>query len=147
MGAEPYWYFTKYRRNLNDALQELRDREFRAGRYNPVMPFVRFPVDPESPGPGAQHDSIQAAVKDAGADGTRSILDLMTVGDGPDFCVAAHLPDGELLDLYGTAQPTRAMIESNMPFSDDLERGHGVYIIVYKDGQPDEIFFGGYSFD
>jgi hypothetical protein len=28
-----------------------------------------------------------------------------------------------------------------------LERGQGVYIIVYKDDQPEEIFFAGYSFD
>lgn len=147
MGAEPYWYFTKYRRVVDDALQELRQREFKAGRYNPVTPFLRFPVDPDSPGPGAQHESIEEAMEDAAEDGTRSILDLMTVGEEADFCVAARVPDAELVRLYGTTRPTRAMIESNMPFSDDLERGHGVYIIAYKDDQPDEIFFAGYSFD
>ncbi len=34
-----------------------------------------------------------------------------------------------------------------MDFLEDVERGHGVYIILYANGQPDEIFFGGYSFD
>jgi hypothetical protein len=28
-----------------------------------------------------------------------------------------------------------------------LERGQGAYIIVYKDNEPMEIFFAGYSFD
>ena len=35
MGAHPYWYFVKYQSNLQKALDELRDREFKAGRYNP----------------------------------------------------------------------------------------------------------------
>jgi hypothetical protein len=147
MGAEPYWYFTKYQRDVDGALQKLRQREFAAGRYNPVTPFLRFPIDPGSSGPGAQHDSIEEAMEDAAEDGTRSILDLMSVGDEPNFCVAARMSDDELLSRYGTTQPTRAMIEADLPLDDDVERGHGVCIIVYKNGQPDEIFFGGYSFD
>jgi hypothetical protein len=49
--------------------------------------------------------------------------------------------------LYGTDQPTRAMIEANMDFLEDIERGHGVYITLYKNGHPDEILFAGFSFD
>ena len=39
------------------------------------------------------------------------------------------------------------MIEENNEFFEEIERGQGVYIIVYKDSQPSEIFFGGYSYD
>jgi hypothetical protein len=39
------------------------------------------------------------------------------------------------------------MIEQDMSFMEDLERGHCVYTLAYKDGKPDEIFFAGYSFD
>jgi hypothetical protein len=39
------------------------------------------------------------------------------------------------------------MIEENMDFFEDLDRGHGTSIVVFKDGQPDEIFFAGYSYD
>jgi hypothetical protein len=39
------------------------------------------------------------------------------------------------------------MVEQNMDFLDDIDRGHGVSIILYKDGKPDEIFFAGYSYD
>lgn len=147
MGAHPYFYFEKYTGDVEAALQTLREREFQAGRYNPVIRFLDFPPGPNSPSPGAQHDSIEEAMQDAAEDGTRSILDLMAVGEEPDFCVAARLPEHELLELYGTAQPTREMISSNLPFSDEMERGQGVYILVYKNGEPDEVFFAGYSFD
>jgi len=39
------------------------------------------------------------------------------------------------------------MIEQNMDFLDDIERGEGVYFIVYKEGNPSEIFFAGFSYD
>jgi hypothetical protein len=34
-----------------------------------------------------------------------------------------------------------------MDFFEELDRGHGIYIVLYKDGKPDELFFAGYSFD
>jgi hypothetical protein len=43
MGAHPYWYTVKYRPEVDAALEDLRQREFQAGRYNPVMPFIDFP--------------------------------------------------------------------------------------------------------
>ena len=49
MGGEPYWYFVPYQPNIQAALDALRAREFKAGRYNPVLPFQRFPVDADSP--------------------------------------------------------------------------------------------------
>ena len=147
MGGEPYWYFVKYKPDLDSVLQELRDREFLAGRYNPATPFLRFPVDPSQPGPGAQHDSIEEAMEDSDADGTRSILDIQSISDQSDFCVAAPLEDAELQALYGTTQPTHNMLETNMDFLEDIDRGHCKYALVYKDGHPDEVLFAGYSFD
>jgi len=34
-----------------------------------------------------------------------------------------------------------------MDFFEDLDRGHGASIVVFKDGEPDEICFAGYSYD
>jgi hypothetical protein len=144
MGGEPYWYFVKYKPDLDAVLQELREREFRAGRYNPAMPF---PLDPTRPAPGAQHASIREAFEDADADGTRSILDIQTIGEEPDFCVAVPLDDEQLESLYGTTTPTREQLEENMDYLEDIERGHCVYAIAHKNGQPDEVLFAGYSFD
>jgi hypothetical protein len=147
MGGHAYWYFVKYQSDLQKVLDELREREFQAGRYNPVMPFPDFPPGPDSPAPGAEHNTIEEALEDAAEDGSRSILDIQSIGEEPDFCVAAPLNEEVLQDLFGTTRPTRKMIEENMDFLEDVERGQAVYIVVYKDGKPEEVFFAGYSFD
>jgi hypothetical protein len=147
MGAHAYFYIVKYQPDLSRALQELREQEFRAGRYNPMMPLLSFPIGPSSPAPGPAHASIQQAIEASDADGTRSILDIQAIADEPDFCVAAPLPDAKLKSLYGTTQPGRQMVEQNMAFFEDIERGHCVYVILYNGGAPDEILFAGYSFD
>jgi hypothetical protein len=147
MGAEPYFYFVKYQNSLDKALQELRQREFQAGRYYPAVEYLEFPIDLQSHSPGAQHASIEEAFEDADADGTRSILDLDHISEEPEFGAVTPLAEDVLQDIYGTSQPTRAMIEHNMDFFEDLERGHGTSIVVFKNGKPDEIFFAGYSYD
>ena len=147
MGAEPYYYFVKYNPDIDAALQELREREFKAGRYNPVIHHLDFPIEPDAPSPGAQHDSIEEALEASNADGTRSILDLNHVSEEPDFCAVAPLRPEELDQLFGTKQPTHDMIEQCEELFENMDRGQGIYIVAYKDGQPDEIFFGGYSFD
>jgi hypothetical protein len=116
MGGSPYWYFVAYEKDVNNALQTLREREFEAGRYHPVLRFPAFPVTESSPRPGAQHRSIKAA------------WDVLE-------------------SLYATAKPTRQMVEQNMEFFNDIDRGECIYATVYKDGQPDELFFAGYSYD
>jgi hypothetical protein len=60
---------------------------------------------------------------------------------------AAPLDSETLQALYQTAQPTREQIEENMDFFEQIDRGEAIYIVVYKDGKPDELFFAGYSFD
>src|SRR5437867_3547075 len=110
MGASPYYYLVDYKPDIDEVLQELRMREFQAGRYNPVIPFPSFPVFADSFAPGAQNDSIEEALEASEEDGTRSILDIMRVADEPDFCCAAPLSDQELRSLFGTTKPTWAKI-------------------------------------
>jgi hypothetical protein len=147
MGGHPWFYFVPYQSDINSALQALRRREFQAGRYNPVMPMPQFPVEAGAAAPGARHASIEAAIEDADADGTRSILDMERVSDDPDYGLVAPLSDEDLVDLFGTSKPTREMIESNDDLFEAIERGQGVYIVAYRDEKPSEIFFAGYSFD
>src|SRR4051794_29749395 len=147
MGSEPYWYVVKYQPDLDAALQELRRREFMAGRYNPVMPHIEFPITPQSPAPGARHPSIAAALRASDADGTRSILDIDHISDIPDFSAACPLSDVTIQELYGTTRPTREQVEDDMAFLDDIERGEAVFSVLWKDGQPDEVMFAGYSCD
>src|ERR1041384_5337717 len=107
MGGEPYYYFVPYQQDISAALQALRRREFEAGGYNPAMPFPSryLPLGPESPAPGRQHDSIEEALEDSDADGTRSILDIERISDTPDFSVAPRLSDEFLTLFFGTPRP------------------------------------------
>jgi hypothetical protein len=145
MGAVRYSYFVKYQANVDAALQELREREFQAGRYNPVMPFPPM-VGSDSPAPGARHRTIREALRASGANGTRSILDLTRVAKQPELGAVCPLADEALLELYGTTRPTREMVEHGAD-SEYIERGEGIYIIIFRADQPDEIYFAGYSFD
>jgi hypothetical protein len=153
MGAHPYLYFVRYNPNIDAALQQLRQQEFSAGRYNPVMRHPQFPFPSDaaaanSPPPGAQHKSIGHALEAAGADGTRSILDLDHVSEIPEFNAVAPLSSDELERIFGTEHPTHREIEQNMDaVFEGIENGQGVYIIAYRKSLPDELFFAGYSFD
>lgn len=132
MGAEPWQYFVPHRADLQAALEELKQQEFRYGRYR---------YSEEQPG------SIDQAREIADADGTASILDIDRVDDEPDFGVVTPLTAAQLKALFGTDRPTREIIESSDELFDDIERGHGVVCPVYRDGQPSELCFAGYSYD
>jgi len=147
MGAHPYFYFVDYVPDLNEALQALREREFRAGRYYPMMRFPSVSTDSSAPASGPAHRSIEAAFDAAEENGTRSILDLVRVASTPDYRVAVLLSDSELMRLFGTLHPTREAIESSDELFAALERGKGVCIVAHKEGLPEGIVFAGYSFD
>jgi len=169
VGANPYFYFTPYQRDIQSALQDLREREFKAGRYDPAMQTadpprytfqMRFPPDESWPAPGAQHASIEEAIEASEESGTGSILDLSRVGTAPDFFTACPLDDQELIQLFGTTKPTRDLLESVLInprpdsahkaaglFWEQIDRGQGRYIVIYLGAEPREIFFVGYSFD
>ncbi len=169
MGSHPYYYFTPYKDDIQTALQELRDQEFKAGRYDPAMQSAnppsymfqfKFPPDASSPAPGAQHHSIDDAVDAAMESGTGSILDLMRISDGSDYHAACPLSEKDLTDLFGTSKPSRDLVESvlirgekNFGHSTDeifwqeIDRGQGRYIVLYDGDKPSEIFFLGFSFD
>lgn len=173
MGAHAYFYFVPYQKDIQTALQALREREFKAGRYNPAMQMadppsymfqMRFPPDERWPTPGAQHESIEEALEASEESGTGSILDLSRVGSAPDFFTVCPLDDQELTQLFGTTKPTRELLDSALLnpkrdsrlettelFWDRIGRGEGRYIVIYSGpeagSEPREIFFVGFSFD
>ena len=171
MGGHPYWYYANYQTDVETTLQTLRRQEFEAGRYSPVVLSPSFPLTDDTPAPGAQHSSIEEAMEAADADGTRSILDMFRASDisydealeaseqdGLDlYCTTFPVKSDELLQLFGTEQPTHQMIESVIlsqdnegtadEFWDSIDRGMGRHIVVYENNEPTEVFFIGYSFD
>ncbi len=153
MGANPYWYFVPYEADLGAALQKLRAREFQSGRYHPVTPFQKFPIDLSAPTLGAQHGSIEEVMEAADEDGTRSILDIAQLASEPfdgsqmPYFTAFPLAGSDIEELFGTSHPTRKLVETNTRMWDRIERGSAIYLIILDDGKPHEIFFAGYSFD
>jgi hypothetical protein len=146
MGAHAWFYFVPYDEDVSNSLEALQRREFWAGRYNPCEPFPRFPVDLNH-APGAKHRSIDAARTAADADGTRSILDITRVSAKPDFGAVAPLDDDELMDYFGSTKPTAMDVESSDALFEEIERGQGVYVVVYENDAPSQLFFAGYSYD
>jgi len=132
MGGRPWNYFVPFEASVEAALEKLRQRVFESGEYRGSK------MKPATP---------QEALENSGADGTASILDIMWVRELPDFCSVCPLAGKQLTALFGTTQPTREMIQENSDFYRSIDRGQGIYIVVYKGDKPDELFFAGYSFD
>jgi hypothetical protein len=151
MGANPWSYLVDYQPDINAALQALRQREFEAGRYSPAIDYAEFPLSSGHSGPGAQHASIEAAIEDADASGTQTILDIQEISEERLPGTASPLEPLELLNVFGTEIPTVDMVEDEdeVPgeIFDFIGRGQSVYIVLYKDGQPDKLLFVGYSYD
>lgn len=152
MGGHPYWYFVPYGGDAGQALEALREREFRAGRYSPVLRYIKFDEPAfTAQQPGPQHESIEEAMEAGLEKGTRSILDIERVVDDPDdadYGVAAPLALEQLLEIYGTDRPTRRMLEADRGYFDDILRGQCIYVVVHDDeGMPSELLFAGYSYD
>jgi len=80
-------------------------------------------------------------------DGTASPLDMHGIANEPTSGFVSPLPASELLRLYGTEHPTREMVEQNSDYYESVQRGHGIYIVVYEEDSPSEIYFAGYSYD
>jgi hypothetical protein len=169
MGSQPYYYFCSYQEDFDTALQNLRQNEFEAGRYNPAMyeldlsmSSFAFPPGSNSASPGAKHSSIEEAFKAGGPEGTGSILDVQRISETPEFMASALLPPEFLLRFFKTEKPTRELVESVIireevlddddldsldawdDFADLVETPGGCHFIVYAGDQPSEIFFMGY---
>lgn len=149
MGGHFYWYVVDYQSDIARALDELREREFRAGRYYPVLKYPEeFLSASPPPAPGAKHRSIADAMRAAQEEGTRSILDIDRIASSPAYGAATRLDDEVLLELYGTTEPTRQMVEPDFAFAELMEeRGQGVYFVLHEREKPRHILFAGYSYD
>ena len=159
MGADSYFYYVKFEENKENALQKLRQREFEAGRYAPVM-FqwdIPFPLDDlsDAPTPGKQHNTIEELTNDEFfiEAGSGTILDIMKLSGKLDYCSAYIVPKEELIEYFGTDKPTREIINEKVwDYWEHIAevfgvRGIGICITAYENDVPSELYFGGFSFD
>jgi hypothetical protein len=96
--------------------------------------------------------TIQERIKElrliCGEDGTGTILDMKQISAKPGYSEVAPLTNQELVNLFGTVQPTRDMIEANKRTIFGLRPSQmGSYVILYANDEPSEIYFVGFSGD
>lgn len=132
MGAEPWSYFVPFEPSVEAALEKLRQRVFASGE------FFRSELQPAD---------INEAMENAEETGTRSILDIQSVGDSAEICTVCPLSDDDLRRHIGTTRPTHAQVEKAFGVFEDIDRGQGIYLTVYDADEPSEYFFAGYTFD
>lgn len=150
MGGSPYWYIVPHE-DPKAALEKLRMREFKAGRYYPAVERPRFPVTEKSPAPGAKHKTIAEAIEASDASGTQSILDIDRISEKPEFLAATAVGEDDLKRLFKTTKPTREVVlddmVNRMRLFSEIERGHAVFLPLYEKGKALSLLFVGYSVD
>ena len=104
MGAEPWTCFTPYRSDIELALREAQEREFKAGNYDPYGILEEEGIQPES------IEQLRELMEESG---TGTIHDVQRISDSIEWFASCPLAPQQLQDLYGTDQPTRAMVETN----------------------------------
>jgi hypothetical protein len=150
MGGHFWAYTVPYQQDIRRALEALREQEFRAGRFwqpDEVQPGFFGPLLGRGPSKPRRPVSIAEALKISDATGTRSILDMERVTDTPELGAVSPLRPEDLRQLFGTERPTLEAIEKSDEFIDRLDRGQGVYIVLYQQDNPERIYLAGYSHD
>jgi hypothetical protein len=154
MGTQAWFYVVPSEENLLDALDKLREREFRAGRYFPARWELEFSLGdgttPQAPTTDSvpAHASIEEARKAAAEDGTKSILDVDRISETADWGAASPVDDDDLESCFGSTTPERETLGEGFPFLlETLGRGEARYLLLYEHGAPAAIVFVGLSYD
>ncbi|MCI0578580.1 MAG: hypothetical protein L0332_13915 [Chloroflexi bacterium] len=180
MGASGWAYYIPFDPDISKALQQLKERVFKAGDYLSIYTkaelmdylvkelLVLENTNPRSdseeslfeeylthfkqlkslPEPTTIEEQIRELLAVNRENGSHSILDINGISPKPGFGLAAPLSEQELLNLFGTDKPTEEMIKSQENVLMDLRsRWEATYVIVYKDGEPEWIYFCGFSGD
>jgi hypothetical protein len=154
MGTQVWFYVVPYEKNLQGALDKLREREFLAGRYFPASWELEFSLDecatlllqPSESVPA--HASIEEAREAAAEDGTKSILDVDHISEAADWGAASPM-DGDIVEFcFGSAAPQRETLRDGFPcLLESLGRGEARYVLLYEQCRPTAIAFVGLSYD
>ncbi len=103
------------------------------------------------PAPAAKPRSIEELLEQEAENGTHSILDISCISSRPRFGAITPFPASKLVYYFNSDKPTHAVIEDRYEWGSlekfTSKRWQGIYIIAYRDEQPDEIFFAGCSGD
>jgi len=92
--------------------------------------------------------TIEELLEWAAECGTHSILDIEHVAPRLGFSVAAPMTPASLRRVFGIIEPTHDQVEARWEeIAERLARWQARYLVVYRDGKPDEYAFIGCSGD
>ena len=124
MGGEPWLIRKPFEDNVGQVLNKYKSEIL---KKTPDWPEIRV--------------SELAKVRDDGGDGWP---------DPESMCCLAAFDESNLIDMFGTTKPLTSIKESDLWSKvnwDNIPRGEGHYLVLYKDNQPVEVCFMGYSLD
>jgi hypothetical protein len=111
-------------------------------------------LHPELLKPSKSYASIAALIEACGENGTHSILDIDHVSDSPEYGGLARIDDEQLIEIFGTASPSREVVVGNtgenrtsLMEHGTYELGSAVYVVLFKGDAPDEIYIEGCTGD
>ncbi|MEU8179238.1 hypothetical protein AB0B85_22490 [Micromonospora sp. NPDC049044] len=147
MGASGWKYFVAYQPDLDAALDALRDEVFAEGRY--------WWARGEIPSSASDYPNRPATMKELFDDesvqesGTHSILDVYRVldeGETPEFGTVEPVSAAEALRHAGTERLTREHVDAIEGLA--AQGWFGRCAVLHDaQGEPEEIYFWGYSGD
>lgn len=108
---------------------------------------TRFGAGPPAASGGAP-GSITELLERAAECGTHSILDIEQTATRPRFGAADPMTGAALRRVFRTTEPTHEQVEAHWPgIAESLGQWQARYLVVYRDGQPQEYAFIGCSGD
>lgn len=155
MGASGWIHTTPYVDDPATTLRLLREAVFAVSDFSGLREWG-------CPVPASLGELFSSPVyrEYLGTCGTHSILDVDTFSDDErdpddwhgDLGVLRQWPDEKVAEVFGTDEPTRADldavgVDALYDADDDLIRWSGRCIVLYPDGEPDELFVWGLSGD
>lgn len=172
LGREGWSYFVPYQHDVEQALQTLRAHVFETKAYS-HLPLIgerklvlkwlfhkvlSFEEQSRILAESATHpwhipEAVITSPQDVdhlnllSSGNTHSIMDVDCVTGYPMYGAFTPMPSNELMYYFGTVAPTRDHVQQDPSWGLDykLPRRQGIYIILYQDGQPHEIYFTGWS--
>src|SRR3954454_20748677 len=163
MGASGWNHFVPYDDDVDGALQQLRRdvlargdflRHYAAPAGFKLPLWLRLLMGVAGIASAVKRRRLMKlgnpdlAAEAAGEGGTHSVLDVVGTSRIRAGGHATRAPARVLEEVYGTATPTRADVERHAGELDErLDRGEAYYVVVYRDGRPDELYFEGNSGD
>lgn len=139
MGSDAWHHFTPYQVDINAALQQLKEREFRAGHYgfdywlsqmDELLRTLGVQSSTTTDALEAAHNmkttfadelikkygTVQAAMdavlRESNDSGTKSVLDMIRVTSEPNTCAVCPLTEEELCEIFSTNQPSHEVLEN-----------------------------------